>query len=71
MALKYKFPFIFQSGLCIWNFKFKSDAQSHSSQNLQFNLYTMFDIHVMLSSLLDSEKKVLALMQNAHEPLQN
>ncbi len=57
MDLKYKFPFIFQSGLCMWNFKFKSDAQSHSSQNLQFNLYTMFDIHVMLSSLLDSEKK--------------
>ncbi len=70
MALKYKFHFIFQSGHCIWNFKFKSDAQSHSSQNLPFNLYTMFDIHVILSSLLRSEK-VLALMQNAHEPLQN
>lgn len=71
MALKYKFQFIFQSGFCIWNFKFKSDAQSHSSQNLQFNLYTMFDIHVMLSSLLDSEKKVLALMQDAHKPVEN
>ncbi len=56
MALKYKFHFIFQSGHCIWNFKFKSDAQSHSSQNLPFNLYTMFDIHVILSSLLGSEK---------------